>query len=64
MAIYEMAGVTPDLHQAILARAPTRELQRLASQHGYRTLREDGIIKAWRGDTSIEEILRVTGLVE
>jgi len=64
MAIYEMAGVTPDLHEAILKRAPTQELQRIAATHGYRTLREDGIIKAWRGETSIEEVLRITGLAE
>ncbi|TAL12175.1 MAG: type II/IV secretion system protein [Chloroflexota bacterium] len=64
MAIYEMASVTPDLHEAILTRAPTQELQRIAGKHGYRTLREDGMIKAWRGDTSLEEVLRVTGLAE
>ena len=29
---------------------------------GYRTLREDGLVKARRGETSIEEVLRVTGL--
>ena len=64
MAIYEMAGVTPDLHEAILAHTPTPELQRIAARHGYRTLREDGLIKAWRGDTSLDEVLRVTGLSE
>ena len=64
MAIYEMAGVTPDLHEAIISRQPTQELQRIAGRHGYRTLREDGLIKAWRGDTSLDEVLRVTGLGE
>jgi general secretion pathway protein E len=64
MAIYEIASVTPDLHDAILAHAQTPELQRIATKHGYRTLREDGIIKAWRGDTSLEEVLRITGVVE
>jgi general secretion pathway protein E len=64
MAIYEMAGVTPDLHEAILTRRPTQELQRIAARHGYRTLREDGLIKARKGETSLEEVLRVTGLGE
>jgi len=27
-------------------------------------LREDGLIKAWRGMTSIDEVLRVTGIAE
>ena len=41
---------------------------RISHQSGgrptYRTLREDGLIKAWRGDTSLDEVLRVTGLSE
>jgi type II secretory ATPase GspE/PulE/Tfp pilus assembly ATPase PilB-like protein len=27
-------------------------------------LREDGLVKAWRGVTSLEEVLRVTGAAE
>jgi general secretion pathway protein E len=64
MAIYEIAGVTPDLHDNVIARAPTQELANIVRRHGFRTLREDGFIKAWRGDTSVEEVLRVTGLAE
>ena len=64
MLFRSMAAVTPDLHEAVLKRAPTQELTRIATKHGYRTLREDGIIKAWRGDTSLDEVLRITGLSE
>ena len=35
-----------------------------ARAEGYRSLREDGLIKAWRGMTSIDEVLRVTGVAE
>ena len=33
----------------------------IARAEGYRNLREDGLIKAWRGATSLDEVLRVTG---
>jgi len=38
------------------------EVAQLARAAGSRSLREDGLIKAWRGVTSLEEVLRVTGL--
>ena len=62
LGIYELVLVTPDLHDGILRRAPSGEIAAAARMHGYRTLREDGLIKARRGETSIEEVLRVTGL--
>jgi general secretion pathway protein E len=61
MGIYEFAEVTPELQTAILKRASAGEMTRLARSQGFRTLREDGFIKAWRGLTSLDEILRVTG---
>jgi len=35
-------------------------MRKIANQQGYRTLRQDGWIKAWQGITSVEEVLRVT----
>jgi general secretion pathway protein E len=64
VAIYEIATVDADLHDAVLRHAPSRELVSTARRTGYRTLREDGLIKAYRGETSLEEVLRVTGLAE
>jgi general secretion pathway protein E len=61
MGIYEFAEVTPELQSAILSRASAGEMVKLARSQGFRTLREDGFIKAWRGQTSLDEILRVTG---
>jgi general secretion pathway protein E len=62
LGIYELVMVTADLHDGILHRAPSSEIAAVARSHGYRTLREDGLVKARRGETSIEEVLRVTGL--
>jgi general secretion pathway protein E len=41
---------------------PAPKLMAIAQSQGWRTLREDGLLKAWRGLTSIDEVLRVTGL--
>lgn len=62
LGIYELITVTEALQQAIMQRAPASDMARLARAQGSRSLREDGLLKAWRGDTSIEEVLRVAGM--
>jgi len=62
LGIYEFVEVSPDLQAAIMRRLPAHELTAIARANGYRNLREDGMLKAWRGETSLDEILRVTGL--
>lgn len=64
IGIYEFVNVTLELQEAILRRVSTAQLIDLARSHGYRNLREDGLIKAWHGQTSVDEVLRVTGTVE
>ncbi|MGE5093859.1 MAG: GspE/PulE family protein [Betaproteobacteria bacterium] len=64
MGIYEMVEVTPEIQDAIMRRATSTEMIDLARRAGYRNLREDGLIKAARGLTSVEEVLRVTGAGE
>ncbi len=64
LGIYEFLEVTPRIQDAIMRRESAAEMLKIAQQQGYRNLREDGLIKAWRGLTSIEEVLRVTGLSE
>lgn len=62
VGIYEFVEVSPRLQSAIMQRLPSHDLVALAREAGYRNLREDGLIKAWRGQTSVDEVLRVTGL--
>jgi general secretion pathway protein E len=57
--LYEMVSVTPEIHDGIMRRASAQEMREMA--HGLRTLREDGIAKAWRAETSLDEVFRVTG---
>ncbi len=62
--IYEMVEVTPAIQNAVMKRATAADLVAIARTDGYRNLREDGLIKAWRGLTSVDEVLRVTGAGE
>ena len=64
LGIYEMVDVTPELQSALMRRLPDHELTALARRQGWRNLREDGLIKAWQGLTSVEEVMRVTGAAE
>jgi len=61
VGIYELAEMTPPLQDAVAQRISVGELTGLARGEGFRSLREDGLIKAWAGATSVDEVLRVTG---
>ena len=63
VGIYELVGVTPALQQLIMAQATAESMreQLRDSAEGLRTLRDDGLFKAWQGVTSVDEVLRVTG---
>jgi general secretion pathway protein E len=58
--IHELVEVDPQLQAIIVHGASVGEMRELADSKGYRTLRQDGLVKAWRGLTSVEEVLRVT----
>lgn len=63
LGIYEMVDVGPELQSAVMQRLPAHEVVAIARAQGYRNLREDGLVKAWQGWTSVDEVLRVTGAV-
>ncbi len=59
IAIQEVMLLTEEIERAVVTHAQTIEIQRIAEEQGMRTLRHDGLRKASRGLTSLEEILRV-----
>jgi general secretion pathway protein E len=61
LGLYEMVSVSSDIHDAILRHGSVQEMRDLARRQGVRTLREDGLAKAWRAETSLDEVFRVTG---
>ncbi len=60
VGIYELVYITPEMQNLVLNHATATEMRQLAQKLGFRTLRQDGWIKAYQGITSIEEVLRVT----
>jgi type IV pilus assembly protein PilB len=60
MGIYEVLQITDDIQKLIVSNATSTALQDQAIQDGMITMQTDGLIKAIRGQTSVEEILRVT----
>ena len=61
-AIHEILTLNHSFHDAIVRNASVNELKRLASKSGMRTLAHDGLARALAGDTSLDEVLRVTRL--
>jgi len=60
VGIYEVMEITPELRRMIHQAAPTHELREELRRHGVRTLREEGVVIALEGRSSLEEVLRVT----
>ena len=58
IGIFELLRVTPEMTPLILERADSGSLQRAARAQGMRTMLEDGIRKALRGTTTLEEVAR------
>ncbi len=59
IGIFEVLSVNDSIKNLINRKAPTVEIKNQAVRDGMRTMAEDGFIKAARGLTSIEEVLRV-----
>ncbi|MGB3023890.1 MAG: ATPase, T2SS/T4P/T4SS family [Candidatus Saccharimonadales bacterium] len=58
--IYEVLANTNELQKLIVANGTSNDIQTKAIDEGMITMQLDGLIKTFRGVTSIEEILRVT----
>ncbi len=60
LGLFELLLVSEEIEKLCVDRATGDDISNQAIKEGMRTLREDGILKALKGHTSIEEILRVT----
>jgi len=61
LGIYELVDVDAGLRHAVATMAAQNELERLADAAGRRNLRQDGLLKARRGQTTLAEVSRVAG---
>ncbi len=59
-AIHELLAVDDDIEAAIVKDKSASEIKDIATTNGMRTLREDGIQKAFQGITTLEEVLART----
>ena len=62
--IYELLILNENMRPLILNRAPSSTIAAKAIEQGMRTLRTDGWTKVKGGETTIEEVLRVTQIEE
>jgi general secretion pathway protein E len=59
-AIIEVLTMTNEIRRLVIARAEAREIHLAALAQGMRSMEQDGMLKALGGETTIEEVLRVT----
>lgn len=60
IGIYEVLGNTIPIQKLIIGNATSNQIQETAISEGMVTMQTDGLIKALRGNTTVEEVLRVT----
>ena len=58
--IFELMVVDDELRELVMANARSNLIKEAAVKNDMRTLHEDGMRRVFAGDTTIEEILRVT----
>jgi type IV pilus assembly protein PilB len=60
IGVYELMEVTPAIRRMIHSGSPVHDIREKMREQGFLTLREEGVLLALAGKTSLEEILRVT----
>jgi general secretion pathway protein E len=58
--IFELLVIEDDIKELILKRTASHIIKAAAVQKGMSTLREDGLLKAQSGETTLEEVCRIT----
>ena len=58
--IYELLQMDQSIHQLVIKDADARQIRETAKARGMRTLMEDGLLKVKSGQTTINEVFRVT----
>jgi type IV pilus assembly protein PilB len=61
--VYEVMAMSTEIRRAVMRGASSDELRELAIEEGMLTLRMDGLLKASRGTTTLEEVIKETAAV-
>lgn len=59
MAVHEVMGMSEEIERLAVERRSSDEVAQVARDQGMLSLRQDGVLKALEGKTSMEEVLRV-----
>ena len=57
LGIFEMMKLNSAIREMTFNMAPSPEIRKVARENGMRTLLEDGVLKAFKGITTLEEVL-------
>jgi type IV pilus assembly protein PilB len=57
VAIFELMKMTSTIREMTFSRAPAQDIRRRARSGGTKTLLDDGVLKALKGQTTLEEVL-------
>ncbi len=60
MGIFELMPMTTQIREMTFKGEATQAIRRVARKQGMRTLFQDGIVKAIKGQTTLDEVLRIT----
>jgi type IV pilus assembly protein PilB len=60
MGIFELMTMTSQVREMTFKGEPHVNIRKVARKQGMRTLFEDGMIKALKGQTTLDEVLRIT----
>lgn len=60
IGIYEVLGNTTNIQKLIVTNATSSQIQEQAILEGMTTMQADGLVKMLRGNTTLDEVLRVT----
>ena len=60
VGIYEVLTISPEIQKLIVGNSTSELLQQQAISEGMITMQTDGFIKSLRGQTTLEEVMRVT----
>jgi type IV pilus assembly protein PilB len=60
VGIFELLAMSEKISEATLSKVPSSKIEEIAKSEGMITLLQDGYVRALQGDTTLEEIMRVT----
>lgn len=60
VGIFELLAMSEKVGEATLSKVPASKIESIAREEGMITLMQDGYVRALEGDTTLEEVMRVT----